>query len=128
MPLPEGYLPRKGDEVLIRVRAVRDLRPDDDAGGCLFVVVGAEHQNIFLSRDQIHSLYCRKWNVGDRVRAIEEPETGGEVVAVCGEFVWVKDKGESMCTFEANELEAEPEEIAVETLTEAELLAGDRLI
>jgi hypothetical protein len=52
----------------------------------------------------------------------------GEVVAVHGKFVWVKPRTDYMLTYEVNELEAEPEEIAVETLTEAELLAGDRLI
>jgi hypothetical protein len=130
MPLPEGYLPRKGDEVLIRARAMHDLRPDDDAGGCHFEIIGAEHKSVFLSRDQIYGLHCRKWNEGDRVRVIGEPETVGEIVAARGKYVWIEvDKVDwPMLTFEANELEAEPEQIAVETLTEAELLAGDRLI
>ena len=126
MPLPEGYYPRKGDEVLIRARAMHDLRPDDDAGGCHFEIIGAEHKSVFLSRDQIYGLYCRKWNEGERVRAIEEPESMGEVVAVHGKFVWIKPRTGYMLTFEANELEAEPEQIAVEKMTEAEfeLLAG----
>jgi hypothetical protein len=132
MPLPEGYLPRKGDEVLIRARAKRDTRIDDDPEtACYLEIVGKEHQSVFLPRSGIHSLYCRKWNVGDRVRDIGEPETVGKVVAAHDKYVWIRaDKGDCMymLTFEANELEAAPEQIAVETLTEAELLAGDRLI
>jgi hypothetical protein len=130
MPLPEGYALRKGDEVLIRARAKRDARIDDDPEpACYLEIVGNEHKNFFMPCSGIHSLYRRIWNEGDRVRERQEPASCGEVVAVHDGWAWVKmDRGRIMVTFEVNELEAAPEEVAVETITEAELLAGDRLI
>jgi hypothetical protein len=118
MPLPKGYIVRKGDEVLVRVRAKRDERPEDPGIENHFEIVGRERHSFFMDSAEVHALYCRKWSDGDRVRGIGDPEIGGEVIASCDEFVWVKvTKGEnegSMLTFVANELEAEPEEIAVE--------------
>jgi hypothetical protein len=124
MPLPEGYRVRKGDEVLIRARAKRDSIIDDDPETAYYLeIIGREYLTILLRLDQVHALYRRKWNKGERVREIGDPASCGEVVAVHDEFVWVKmDK--DMVTFEANELEGEPEEIAVEKMTEAQLLAG----
>lgn len=110
MSLPEGYLPRKGDEVLIRARMITA----DDGEEHYLAIVGREHHKVFLSNSEIHSLHCRHWNEGDRVTS-EEFAGPGIVLATSDEWVWV------MCetgyeegvryTFAANELEpyVEPE-------------------
>jgi hypothetical protein len=88
MPIPEGYLPRKGDVVLIKARAKRDAYPDSDRENasiqCYFEVVGHEGgTNFFVRADEIHSLYARNWDVGDMV--FGDGLTGpAEVLAVDG--------------------------------------------
>jgi hypothetical protein len=105
MPLPEGYAPRKGDELLIRVVVRHDY--DDAADGLISVaVVGAEHRALFANLDKVHAIYCRAWNDGDRV---ESGDTCGPctVLAVHAPWVWIKEDGPdgSLWTIEANELE-----------------------
>lgn len=87
MPLPEGYIPREGDEVLIRV-IVRSNYRDDGDGLVPVAVVGAEHRTLFADIGKIHSLYCRKWNEGDLVKS-EEFNGEGVVMATSDEWVWI---------------------------------------
>jgi hypothetical protein len=115
MPLPEGYLPRKGDEVLVRARAKRDTNIDVDSEGYL-ELVGQEHHKFFMNVSEIHSLYRRQWNEGDRVKSIEFYGPG-LVIGISDEWVWVlcetgEDEG-GRYTLTANELEpwVEPAEI-----------------
>lgn len=122
MPLPEGYLPRKGDEVLIRARAKRDTDADGEG---YFEIIGAEHYKLFMNAEEVHSLYRRQWNEGDLVKSVEF-DGRGRVVAVSDDYVWVVaetglDEG-GYYTLEANHLELWEEPIP--TITEAELLAG----
>lgn len=108
MPLPKGYLPRKGDEVLIRARMRRDARIGDPHVECSLEIVGQEYSSgIFLSCAEIHSLHARKWNEGDRV---QNSAGWGEVIAVHEDQVWVKmcspiDMAGLMITSDANKLE-----------------------
>jgi hypothetical protein len=115
MSLPQGYLPRKGDTLLICVDVRSDYNTVD--GSLVSVAVtGSPHRTLFADFDKIHSIYARKWNEGDRVRS---SEGWGEVVAVHEDQVWFKllgDVGEygaigAMYTFDANDLEpyVEPE-------------------
>lgn len=105
MPLPEGYLPREGDEVLIRARLKHGL--DDDGEG-YFEIVGKEHNKFFMDADKIHGLYRRQWNEGDKVRSIEFGWQG-RVLATSEVWVWVEvETGPDAYrkyTFAANELE-----------------------
>jgi hypothetical protein len=130
MPLPEGYLPRKGDELLIRVTVRNDYGKND--GSLVSVTVtGAPHHQFFAYLDKVHSIYARKWSEGDRV---QNSEGWGEVVAVHDDQVWVKllhgnkefAMAGLMITADANDLDpyVDTEELAIETMTEAELLAG----
>jgi hypothetical protein len=126
MALPEGYLPREGDELLIRVKVTRDVSSVEE-----FVstkVVGSEHRTLLIDIDKIHALHCRAWSEGDKVSQANWGH--GTVVAVHEDMVWVRHSQPGRCarlaTFEANALEpyVAPEELAVERMTEAELLAG----
>ena len=124
MPLPEGYLPRKGDELLIRVRARRDTDKLDDPIMGAFEVVGREHNVFYLPIDQIHSLYCRAWNVGEKV-LYKHFNGPAEVIATYGNQAWIKNldnnKGKytvQTWTADANDLKPWIETDVVETVTE----------
>jgi hypothetical protein len=122
MPIPEGYLPRKGDEVLVRARAKRDARPEDPDIECYLEIIGQEHQKFFLKASEIHSIYVRCWNIGDTVTADDGP---AEVIAVDGSDVWVRDLDGVRWTVEANQLAPYVEPAAAaETLIEAELTSS----
>jgi hypothetical protein len=109
MPLPEGYLPRKGDELLVRARVTYDCEVGD--ADVHVAMVGAEHKKYMIPLAEIHSLHARKWSEGDRV----QNDWGWfEVVAVSDDQVWGKcrghlnDSGGSIglkYTFDANDLE-----------------------
>ncbi len=126
MSLPEGYLPRRGDEILIRVRALHDARTDETDSMVHVEVVGNEHRKLFVDLDNIHSLYCRKWNEGDKVTCKGEFEGHGTVISTHADSVWVEQDGGDcdglLWTCEANGLEPYVEPL--EKMTEAELLDG----
>jgi hypothetical protein len=103
MSIPEGYLPRNGDEVLIRARAKRDARPEEPDIECYLEIIGKEHQKFFLKASEIHSVYARCWNIGDTVTG-DGLAGPAEVLAVDGRDVWVRDVGGARWTVEANEL------------------------
>jgi hypothetical protein len=103
MPLPEGYLPGEGDEVLIRVRAKRDSRPDKPEIECYFEIIGNEHQSFFMRAAEVHSLHRRNWNIGDTVTS-DEFEGPGEVIAIDGSEVWIRDTQCLRWTVYANDL------------------------
>jgi len=122
MPLPKGYLPRNGDEVLIRARAKRDTSEDADGEG-YFEIVGREHNKFFMQPSEIHSLYLRNWDIGTMVTCGGEFEGPAEVIAVDGAEVWCRTENGIRWTIEANELEphiAPEDDLAVETMTETE--------
>jgi hypothetical protein len=107
MPLPKGYLPRKGDTLLICV----DVRSDYDNDGSNLVAVavtGSPRRTLFADLNKIHSIYARKWSEGDRV---QNSEGWGDVVAVHEDQVWIKmcspiDMAGLMITSDSNNLES----------------------
>jgi hypothetical protein len=110
MPIPKGYLPRKGDIVLVQARAKRDAYPNEPEIQCYFEVVGQETAKFFMSASEIHSIYARNWSVGDEVMSADGCDHG-VVVATMDDQVWVKvnptedDPAGFMGTFDANMLE-----------------------
>lgn len=108
MPLPEGYRPREGDELLIRAKVAYDVDTGDDA--VHLRPVGSEYKSLMIPLDQIHALHFRRWNEGDRVLD-REFNRGGTVVATIDDQVWVKvsptedDPSGFMSTFDANDLQ-----------------------
>jgi hypothetical protein len=123
MPLPEGYLPRRGDELLIRAKVSFDVEPDDE--DVHLEPIGAEWKKIMIPLADVHDLHCRTWKKGEKVT--QANWGSGTIIAVHENMVWVQlALTGGLATFEANALEPyiDPEEIAVETMTEAELLAG----
>ena len=127
MPLPQGYIPREGDELLIRVTVRRDY--DSDDGLVAVHVSSAPHRTLFADLDKIQSIFARKWSEGDKVTS-REFDGPGTVLAVSEDWVWVLcetgDDAGGRYTLPANDLEpyVEPEELAVEKMTEEDLLRG----
>lgn len=101
MPLPEGYRPREGDELLIRAKVAYDCEPND--GSVHIKLVGAEYKSAVLALTDVHALHCRAWNEGDKV--VQKNWGHGTVLAVHENMAWVHLKSGQMATFEANELE-----------------------
>jgi hypothetical protein len=125
MPLPEGYLPRRGDELLIRAKVSFDVEPDDE--DVHLEPIGAEWKKVMVPLADVHAIHCRKWDKGDKVIWQSFEGAKSTVIAVYKKWVWIKDEfSDDTEIVSANELEpyVDPEELAVETMTEAELLAG----
>jgi hypothetical protein len=114
MPLPEGYLPRKGDELLIRAKVSFDVETDDE--DIHLELIGAERKKIMIPLANVHELHQRSWKKGEKVRS-REFDGIGLVMAIDSPWIWIKEiSGEnegSMWTLEANELVpyVEPEKI-----------------
>jgi hypothetical protein len=132
MPLPEGYLPRKGDIVLVQARAKRDTNLDVDSEG-YFEIIGQEHCKFFMDVSAIHSLHCRRWNEGDRVKSIEF-DGPGLVIGISDEWVWVlcetgEDEG-GRYTLTANEPYIEPksDEFKIDPQWEADPIKPDPIL
>jgi hypothetical protein len=104
MPLPEGYLPRQDDELLIRVKVSYDC--DDGESDVHIRLVGAEHKTAVLGLSSIHALHLRNWRIGDTISYPSLFEGPAEVLAIDGHEVWVRDTENQRWTIEANELEA----------------------
>ena len=114
MPLPEGYLPRKGDVVI----AHGTVQHDVDPGESRVYVSFRKHTDTSLNLADVVGLHCRAWSEGDKVEwsGAVGPMTG-EVVAVCRTAVWVKSEF-GMETVQANDLKPYHEEPKVTDIIE----------
>lgn len=106
MPLPEGYLPRQGDVVVIHGIVKYNVDPGDTYAD---VMIEGKYSSVHIELDKIAGLHCRHWNEGDKVhlpgRAITDV---GEVIATNGDNVWIAMPGGSMATYHANQLTEVP--------------------
>jgi hypothetical protein len=116
MSLPEGYLPREGDVLIVHLRVKFDcdatdkdvhLHPTDRANS---------YQGLILPLSTVAGLHARHWRAGEAVRVASDPVDVGEVVAVRGGKVWVDMRSGAfasarhgtMMTYDANDLEPAP--------------------
>ena len=105
MSLPEGYLPREGDTLIILAKVKHSFDPGDTM---VHVVPEGHYSAIAIDLDKILGLYARAWDIDARV-LFEGSE--GIVAAVYGSSVWVRfGEGDtaSFETVEANELRPAP--------------------
>ena len=96
MALPKGYLPKQRDILIFHAEVRHSVDPVDD-----YVHVtkpGTQHQNLTLNLDEVVGIYARRWEPGDKVQC-------GEVVATCGDQVWVQLADGGMATYAATELQ-----------------------
>ncbi len=107
MPLPEGYLPREGDVLLLRAKVKFDVDPEDTSVHA--TCIGCTYRDVTIPLEEVFGLHFRAWEPHDKVQNIHDHEDCGEVFAVCDDKVWVKLDTGAMATFEANALEAQPD-------------------
>lgn len=101
MPLPEGYLPRADDVVVIHAVVKYDVKPkedtDDDRRLKVFVRPIESYTDVRIPLDTIVEVYSRHFDPEERVRLISQPECEGVVIASHETQVWVKfDAGTSL--------------------------------
>lgn len=112
MPLPEGYLPREGDILLICVEVKYDLDQDDIAADkdphVHVFPIGNKYSSFHLPMSGIESLHCLHWDVGAEVQLKHHQAEGrlpGEVMAIHAEMAWVKLSDGCLRTVHANLIE-----------------------
>jgi hypothetical protein len=117
MPLPEGYLPREGDVLVIHGTVKHDVDPGEKSVFVTFKKYGSAES---VDLKNVVGLHCRRWDKGDKVTRLQPfigTYTGwpavGEVLAVHEETVWALFPGDNPQTFAANDLwpASEPETI-----------------
>jgi hypothetical protein len=111
MPLPEGYLPREGDILVIHVQTQFDVEPTDK-NVHVRLLGGNSYQKFGMPLMDVERLWARHWNVDDEVQLISADPAGrrpGKVLAVDGERVWVKfydkDSPHEHMTLHINQIE-----------------------
>lgn len=108
MPLPDGYLPRKGDVLVIHATVKYDVETSDDS---IHVVPADRHSSVLIKRSDIVGLHCKKWEPGDLAR---HDDVAVEVIAIDGDEVWIRVSNPDQTILNprkvvsANELSAEP--------------------
>ena len=115
MSLPEGYLPRKGDVLVIHVTTRYDVQDRDrEEGEPIYVHVSpvgdSSYHKFRLPLADVIAIHFRNWEVGSKVRSVIDHEDTGEIAAVYDGWLWIKQPDGHMLTLHAND--AEPDEIA----------------
>jgi hypothetical protein len=109
MPLPEGYLPREGDVLIVYARVKYNVDHGDE-------YVHVNNANGVIGLDNVIGIHSRKWEEDDAVRFIKMPEATGVVRSIRANMVWIElDKPteftsgiETFVTADSTEIEAVP--------------------
>lgn len=115
MPLPEGYLPRKGDVVVLHAVVKYDVNPKEDADsddGVQVWVTPLEHYSASrIPLKTLVGLYSRSFAEGERVRVKGEgPVAQGVVISTHEDVVWMKlDENAGFGTYFSCGLEPVPD-------------------
>jgi hypothetical protein len=115
MPIPEGYLPRKGDVVVLHAVVKYDVNPTEDAdseeGLNVWVTPIEYHSSSRVPLKTIVGVYSRRFDADERVRITQQPELIGVVLSTYEDKVWVKfdNKGFGLRTLDATALEPIPD-------------------
>ena len=111
MPLPEGYLPRKGDTLKILVTVEHDVEADDTyiftrfSGSADRVSLDLERA---LAQDANVWVEDRQWRKGDRVLDLESGVPGEVILVEDGAAVVRLDDGRGLVVrYSYDELQAE---------------------
>ena len=92
MPLPEGYLPKRHDVLLIKAEVSRDHSAEDLAdNNWVSCMVEGRHSTALVPLEAIHSLHLRHFDEGDEVEL--ECGSRGIVRAIHDDQLWVETAG-----------------------------------
>lgn len=100
MPLPEGYLPREGDVLVVHCTTKYDVDPSDS--NVHIIHPGRHTSSLTIELQEVVALYCRKWNEGDRIIDASNVGQPGTVIAVDETSLWIKFDDGHRETAEAN--------------------------
>lgn len=117
MPLPEGYLPREGDVLVLHAVVKHDVDESDrdrDDGLRVFIRLGGDYQDRRIPLKNVVGIHCRKWNADDRV--VTRDGVDGTVLAVSDNVCWVKLDTGTFASIGANNLDASNKPADVEML------------
>lgn len=114
MQLPEGYLPRAGDVLVLHGTVRFDVveKEDRESDGLkVFIRLNGDFSDRRVLLNTVIGIHSRKWEAGERVRLIGEVNDDAfEVLAVHGQWVWCMDEdSEGLATYSANDLEPAPD-------------------
>lgn len=92
MPLPEGYLPRKGDVLVlhgvVKYDVVRELADyDEDQKLVVWVRLLGDFQDRRVTLDTVVGVAVRNWEAGEKVRLCRAPSVTAEVVSMTDDVV-----------------------------------------
>ena len=105
MPLPEGYLPREGDVLIVHGKVKHDV----DAGEKHVYLAFRKYDTTHVDLAEVVGVYSLHWNVGDWV-TFPGMYGIGKVLATHEDQVWAVFTDEPPQTFSANELKRAPDE------------------
>lgn len=88
MPLPEGYLPRKGDVLTVHMEVKHAV--DEGDADVFLTVPGADYQTVAVPLAEVASLKRRTWREGEQVHLKDAPRFFGEVVMQPDDIVLVR--------------------------------------
>lgn len=107
MSLPEGYLPREGDVLVLHVAVKYDVDPGEKN---VFVIIPPNKHNMeFVPLESFVGVKRRQWKEGAKVRHRDISGMFGEVVAMSGDYVWIQlGTTGGFITAHCNEIEIDP--------------------
>lgn len=90
MPLPEGYLPREGDVLVLHgtVKYDADLDPENVEKETVWVTLLGDYTSRRVPLAKVVGIKRRTWKVGEKVRSRNDHEIFGEIVATHDDLVW----------------------------------------
>lgn len=121
MPLPEGYLPRKGDVLVLHGHVAYDVDESDllKRGEAdeyqVFIRLDGDYDDRRIPLKTVIDVFLKTWEAGDRVVIDGDDEGGsGEVIAVHENLCWIKyerpGREPSYGTYPASVLNAAPKD------------------
>jgi hypothetical protein len=125
MPLPEGYLPREGDVLVLHGTVKYDVAPDEKR---VHIKLDGDHGPRVLLLETIIGIRRRTWKEDEKVRHRNLTGVFGHVVAMAGDRVWIKLAPKSaqrrshggFMTVHCNEIEIDPIATGLQPLRDAE--------
>lgn len=85
MSLPEGYLPRAGDVLILHASVTYDVASEDQ--NKVFVRPVGYHSDVHLDLSKIIGIHRINWEIGDAAVVSDDIAT---ILAIDGESAWVK--------------------------------------
>lgn len=103
MPLPQGYLPREGDVLVLHAIVSYTVRSEDSDR--VFVRPVGYYQDCRIEMSSVVGIHARKWEPGESARYGVDAIT---VIAIDDDEAWIKYPDGRRQSVNVNVLDAEP--------------------